>query len=185
MKTLTFCLFLLGFTFTACVDLKKDEYTQRITKLETALGKIEHKLLFNKLGSLPELKRQTEAVELRIKNYLVLDTIDLITGKKIQAYKIMIKNWTPIWKQFSQLKDGIKEESRTLKNLRKDIESGAGDRASYEQYLLFEKNKVTQLDVLLQDYLRLKKENLQTYQSLHKDLNLFSLELLRKHNLRQ
>jgi hypothetical protein len=97
----------------------------------------------------------------------------------------MIKNWTPIWKQFSQLKDGIKEESRTLKNLRKDIEAGVGDRASYEQYLLFEKNKVTQLDVLLQDYLRLKKETLQTYQSLHKDLNLFSLELLRKHNLRQ
>lgn len=185
MKTVTFCFLFIGFTFSACVDLKKDAYINRISKLERTLSITERKLHMNKLVSLPELKRQTGDVELRIKNYLVLDTMDLVTGKKIQAYKIMIKNWKPIGKQYSQLKNGIKEERRTLKNLRKDIEAGAGDRASYEQYLRFEKNKVMQLDVLLQEYVRLKKETLQTYHSLHKELNHFSLKLLRKHNLRQ
>lgn len=184
MKMKFLFLLTLVFTFFGCVDLKKEDYLKRISKLERALDNMEQKLQENQIDSLVAWKQTTNGVELRIKNYLTLDTIDLILGKKIDAYKLMRRNWIPLGKQFLQLKTVMSEERKTLKDLARDIEAGAGDRAAYEQYLLFEKNKIKQLEVLLQEYVKLKAETVRTYQTLHNELNLFSIELLRKYKLK-
>lgn len=184
MKLKFLFLFSLVFAFFGCVDLKKEDYLKRISKMERALDNLEQKLNANEIDSLVDWKQATNSLELRIKNYLTLDTIDLILGKKIDAYKLMRRNWNPLGKQFLQLKKEMKEERETLKNLEKDIENGAGDRAAYEQYLHFEKNKIKQLEVMMQEYVKLKVETLQTYHSLHNELNLFSIELLRKYKLK-
>lgn len=177
-------LLTLVFTFFGCVDLKKEDYLKRISKLEGSLEIMQQKLNANEIDSLADWKHSTNGVELRIKNYIMLDTIDLVLGKKIDAYKLMRRNWTPLGKQFLQLKKGMSEEKQTLKNLAKDIEAGAGDRSAYEQYLLFEKNKIKQLEVLLQEYVKLKEETIQTFSSLHDELNLFSIELYRNYKLK-
>ena len=95
----------------------------------------------------------------------------------------MRRNLKPLGKQNSQLKTAIREERRTLNALKSDIENGSGSRDKYESYILFEKNKINQVDVLLKEYLRLKEETLDTYHKLHPELNQLSLDLLRKHNL--
>ena len=112
-----------------------------------------------------------------------MDTINLVLGKKMDAYKIMRRNLKPLGKQNSQLKNAIREEQKTLKALKTDIESGSGSRDKYESYILFEKNKINQIEVLVKEYLRLKKEIVKTYRELHSELNQLSLDLLRQHNL--
>lgn len=173
------CCFLLF----SCADLKKDEQIKRISKLERRLVDLAHTRIKNEIDSLTALKIATNAVEMRIKTYLVLDTINLVLGKKMDAYKIMRKNLKPLGKQNSQLKTAIREEQRTLEALKADIESGSGSRDKYESYILFEKNKINQIEVLVEEYLRLKKETFNTYRELHPELNQLSLDLLRQHNL--
>jgi hypothetical protein len=167
----------------SCSDLKKDEQLKRIAKLEKRLSDIESVRIKNEIDTLTALKIATNAVEIRIKNYLVLDTIDMVLGKKMDTYKIMRRNLKPLGKQNSQLKTAIREERRTLNDLKVDIENGSGSRDKYESYILFEKNKISQVDVLLKEYLRFKEETLDTYHKLHPELNQLSLDLLRKHNL--
>jgi hypothetical protein len=169
----------------SCADLKKDEQLQRISRLDQRLNGIEKVRMKNEIDTLTALKIATNAVEIRIKNYLVLDTIDMVLGKKMDTYKIMRRNLKPIGKQNTQIKTAIREEQRTLTALKADIENGSGSRDKYESYILFEKNKINQVDVLLKEYLRLKKETLDTYLKLHPELNQLSLDLLRKHNLNQ
>jgi chromosome segregation ATPase len=95
----------------------------------------------------------------------------------------MRRNLKPLGKQNSQLKQAIREEQKTLKALKSDIENGSGSRDKYESYILFEKNKINQLQTLLDEYLRLKQETLTTYRELHPELYLLSLDLIRKYNL--
>jgi hypothetical protein len=151
--------------------------------LEKGLTLIEKERFKNEIDTLTALKIATNAVEIRIKNYLVLDTINLVLGKKMDAYKIMRRSLKPLGKQNSQLKQAIREEQKSLKALKSDIEDGSGSRDKYESYILFEKNKVKQLQILLDEYLRLKQETLATYRKLHPELNQLSLDLVRKHNL--
>ncbi len=173
-----FCLLLFS-----CADLKKDEQLKRISKLEKTLDTIHQDREKNEIDTLTALKTLTNAVEIRIKTYLVLDTINLVLGKKMDAYKIMRRNLKPLGKQNSQLKTTILEERKTLKNLRVDIENGSGSRDKYESYILFEKNKIKQIQILFEEYRRLKNETLNTYRELHDELNQLSLALLRKHYL--
>lgn len=156
---------------------------KRISKLEKQIVLIENERSENEIDTLTALKIATNAVEIRIKNYLVLDTINLVLGKKMDAYKIMRRSLKPLGKQNSQLKQAIREEQKTLKALKSDIENGSGSRDKYESYILFEKNKVNQLQTLLDEYLRLKEETMATYRALHPELNQLSLDLVRKHNL--
>ena len=114
-----------------------------------------------------------------------MDTINLVLGKKMDAYKIMRRNLKPLGKQNSQLKNALKEEAQVLKSLKLDINNGSGSREKYESYILFEKNKINQIQVLLDEYLKLKRETLKTYHELHPELNQFSIELIRKNNLQQ
>ena len=103
----------------------------------------------------------------------------------MDAYKIMRRNLKPLGKQNSQLKNALKEEAQVLKSLKLDINNGSGSREKYESYILFEKNKINQIQVLLDEYLKLKRETLKTYHELHPELNQFSIELIRKNNLQQ
>jgi hypothetical protein len=62
-----------GILLSSCADLKKDEQLQRISKLEQRLSGIEKMIIKNQIDTLTALKMATNAVEIRIKNYLVLD----------------------------------------------------------------------------------------------------------------
>jgi predicted nucleic acid-binding Zn-ribbon protein len=167
----------------SCSDLKKDEQLKRISKLEKEIRLIENERSINEIDTLTALRTATNAVEIRIKNYLVMDTINMVLGKKMDAYKIMRRSLKPLGKQNSQLKQAIREEEKSLKALKTDIENGAGSRDKYESYILFEKNKINQLQTLLDEYLKRKKETMDTYRQLHPELNQLSLELVRKYNL--
>ncbi|MDP4761063.1 MAG: hypothetical protein NWR96_05465 [Crocinitomicaceae bacterium] len=185
MKALHVMLISIGLFFVSCADLKKDDQMKRIGQLKQRIDQIEQKRKANEIDTLMAMKVSTNAVEIRIKTYLILDTINLVLGKKMDAYKIMRRNLKPLGKQNSQLKNALKEEAQVLKSLKLDINNGSGSREKYESYILFEKNKINQIQVLLDEYLKLKRETLKTYHELHPELNQFSIELIRKNNLQQ
>mgnify|MGYP000247283509 FL=1 len=82
--------------------------------------------------------------------------------------------------QYLKVKEGIKEEKRVLKQLRKDINEGRGERNRYAEYIRFERQKVSQLSSLTTEFLRAKEQFFKDYALLYPPIEAFSRTLLQK-----
>ena len=82
--------------------------------------------------------------------------------------------------QYLKVKEGIKEEKRVLKQLRKDINEGRGERNRYAEYIRFERQKVSQLSSLTTEFLRTKEQFFKDYALLYPPIEAFSRTLLQK-----
>lgn len=63
------------------LDKERKEYFNQLDQLESEINALESKLLSNEIDTLAALQLATNSVELRIKNYLVLDTINMSLAK--------------------------------------------------------------------------------------------------------
>ena len=61
-----------------------------------------------------------------------------------------------------------------LCKLLSDISKGYGKRESYNEYIQFEKNKVTQIKVLYDEYVKMRAQFLEMYNELYIELDTFS-----------
>lgn len=66
----------------SCSDFSRKEQINKVNKLEKELGKLEQDLIANKIDTLSGLRSAINSVEIRIKNNLYLDTINMALGKK-------------------------------------------------------------------------------------------------------
>jgi hypothetical protein len=178
MQRLFFILSLFSL-LTGCKANNKDQIA-RIQKLSISLDSLEQNLVKNEIDTLAALGVATNAVELRIKNHYNLDSIDYEFGKKMDEYKVMRRSLGPLGKNYVDIKKGIIEERSVLKNLTNDISNNIGTHEENETNIQFEKEKVNQLAVLLKEYLIEKNKTMTTFQKLHKELDSFSLKLLKK-----
>ena len=71
-----------------------------------------------------------------------------------------------------------------LQRLRKDIAEGRGERHRYTEYIRFERQKITQLQLLCKDFLRAKDQFYKDYERLYPPIEAFSQTLLRKNQQR-
>jgi hypothetical protein len=94
----------------------------------------------------------------------------------------MRRAFGPLGSQFQKSKKSLREERETLKKLRTDIENGSGEREKYSDYISFEKEKIKKISILIDDYVKQKNKNMNTFHSLHPELNEFSLSLLTKND---
>ena len=175
-------ILLILFIVNSCsfLDSEREKYYQEIDEMESNLSALEKKLLANEIDTLAALKLATNAVEIRIKNNLVLDTIDMTLAKKLNDYKIMRRSLGPLGSTFQKSKNSISEERQMIKNLRTDIENGTGERDKYPNYITFEKEKIKKISILIDDYIAGKNKTMNTFNELHDELNMFSLSLLPK-----
>ncbi|MFM7466454.1 MAG: hypothetical protein ACKO2O_00965 [Crocinitomicaceae bacterium] len=162
------------------LDKERKEYFNQLDQLASEINALESKLLSNEIDTLAALQLATNSVELRIKNYLVLDTINMPLAKKLNEYKVMRRALGPLGAQFQKGKKSLREERETLKKLRTDIENGSGEREKYGDYISFERDKVKKISILIDDYVKQKNKNMNTFLTLHPELNEFSLSLLTK-----
>jgi len=176
-----FVLSIIGF-LSSCADLNKEKQLKKVALLNISLDSLEKELSVVKIDSMESLKLSTSTVELRIKTYLFSDKIDVELSGKMNAYKRMRRALNPLGKAYSKVKNGIMEERGVLKNLKADIENGFGEREKYDEYIAFETNKISSLSVLLNDYKEQKEVVFKTYNQLHDELYMFSMELMAKHN---
>lgn len=166
----------------SCSDFSKKEQINKVNKLEKELGKLEQDLMANKIDTLSGLRSAINSVEIRIKNNLYLDTINMAFGKKMDDYKRMRRSLGPIGKSFEQLKMGVIEEKEALKNLKLDIQNGEGERNLYDQHITFESTKIKQLNTLLISYKGSKSEAMEAFRRLHKELDSLSMTLINSTN---
>jgi len=176
---LTF-LILIGFILFSCIDSKKEGFIHNVDKLTEKLDSLEKVILESKIDTIASWQQNASSVELRIKNNLYVTKVDVDFAKKMDDYKRMRRMLNPINRNYVKTKEAIEEEKLALANLKKDIENGAGKRDKYSEYIEFEKGKIKQIQLLIEDYLNTKNEALEIHNRLHNDLNSFSLSLLKK-----
>ena len=176
---LLFFVALIGL-FTSCADLQKKEQLAKIDVMNQTLDSLEKELITQKIDTLPELKLSTSTVELRIKQNLFMDKVDIELGKKMDAYKRMRRALGPLGKAYGKVNKSVLEIREAIKNLSSDIENGYGERNKYDEYITFEKDKITKITILLNDYKEQKESVFKTYFELHNELYTFSMELLKK-----
>jgi Mg2+ and Co2+ transporter CorA len=179
MKKFILLSFVGVFTF-ACVDFNRDYLLQKVSKIDQQLLEIEGKLKDERLNDVSTIKLNIMQTELRIKQNLHLDTIDIALAKKLDAYKGMRRSIKPMLQQYLKVREGINEEKRVLKQLRKDIKEGRGERNRYPEYIRFERQKVRQLSSLTTEYLRTKELFFKDYARLYPPIEAFSRALLQK-----
>ena len=180
MKKIIYLVLLLGFTLVSCADLQREQHLRQLAKQHSKLQDLSAQLDRNTITEVAQIKNNTIQTELRIKQHLHLDTINLELAQKLEAYKLMRKSIKPLMQQFVKIRKGIKEEKHTLLNLKQDIKAGRGNRQHYGDYIRFERQKIKQLQALTNDYLIARKTFYKDYKRLYPSIEAFSLELLNK-----
>lgn len=168
-----------GLLLTSCMDLKTSEQLERITSMNQTIDSVETVFNEHKLDSISKISLRAYGVENRIKNNYRSDTINMELGRKMDAFKVMRRNLGPLGKSRRLIPKSIDEEREKLKELKSDIENGNGEREKYAEFILFEEEKVSQLRILLNQYVDKKEASLKTYNELYEELNAFSMSLLK------
>lgn len=179
MKSILSLLF-IGLLISSCGNAKKEAFLKQITDLEKQLEDIEKNLEANQIDTIAGVKIAASTVENRIKHHLVMDKIDLELGSKMDEFKRTRKKLNPLGSNFNKIRRGIEEEKIALLNLKTDIENGAGEKEKYAEHIDFEKNKIEQLQVLIDDFLRSRKEFYDAFNRLYPELYHLSMTLLEK-----
>ena len=164
----------------SCHDVNKQKQLDQVSQLIKTVDSIQTVHRNTHSDSIPIVIFNVTDVELRIKRHYKTDTIDLALGKKMDEYKLIRKRLSPNGKTALKIEQGSKEEKEALERLRNDIETGAGDRSKYNEYIAFERNKVEQLNVLLKQMVGIQEQCMASYRKLHEEMDSFSRELLRK-----
>lgn len=180
VRSLVAILALGALFFSSCMDLETSTRLERIASMEQTIDSVEVVFAEHKLDSMAVLSIRAYDVENRIKKNYTADTIDMELGRKMDAFKVMRRNFNPMGKAMSAIPTSIEELREKLSQLKTDIENGDGKREKYDEYLSFEEAKVAQLRALLTDFVETKIASLKTYDELYEELNAFSHSLLKK-----
>ncbi|MAO32219.1 MAG: hypothetical protein CL824_01820 [Crocinitomicaceae bacterium] len=180
MKKLFFFSLTIIFISFGCADINRSKQIKNIDTMIEYLDSTSTIIHSFKPDSLSRMANNSTNVEIRIKNYLINDTIDLELGKKMDAYKIMRRSIGVLRKNHSKIKALVKEESITLNQLKTDINNGSGRREKYDEYIAYEQNKCKQIKIVFDEFIKTKKAVYTTYNRYHKELNEFSLSLIKK-----
>lgn len=172
---------LLSLSLFSCADFNRDQLLHQVAKEQKKLSQLNAQLAANVISDVATLKNNTMQTELRIKQNLHLDTINLELAKQLEEFKLMRKSLKPLMKQYLKARKGIDEEKKVLNNLKRDVQDGRGERQRYAEYIRFEKQKVQQLQELTNDYLRSRAQFYQDYHRLFPPVEAFSRTLIQKH----
>lgn len=178
-STLIFFGILFAIAVVSCTDMNKTEHLASINDLSLQLDSIETILNENHVDSIAEKVLQTNGVELRIKRHYVSDTIDREFGRKMDRYKLMRRAMPKLGSMENKVVQSVNEERTALANLKTDIDNASGERDKYDEYIAFEKEKVNQIKVLLNDFVTKKVEVMQTYDEMHEEMYNYSMSLVK------
>jgi hypothetical protein len=164
----------------SCSDIGRADHLKSISQMNTSLDSIQKELYANQIDTLPQLINALMHTELRISQNYHSDTIDMEMGKKMDAFKRSRKKLKPLGKRYSDVRVGILEEQDVLKKLEKDITNGNGNRKKYGEYVTFELNKVDQLRILLNSYIKEKNATLKELERTFPEMYALSMSLKAK-----
>lgn len=115
----------------------------------------------------------------KIKDNYQEDTIAYELAKTLDAYKEVELALTINEGNIAKAKQAISESIESIQNLQHDIEKGVNDRTAYPEYIQFEQEKLEKIEELLNYYITTSKTYQQRYDTLHSEVNQFSLDLIK------
>lgn len=164
----------------SCQDLKKDGQIKAIEQLEQKRDSIDQIFSEIKSDSTTLVIANAVFLEEQLRRRYEFDTLNLELGKKINEYKMIIKQLPPVLDLMDTLRERLQEEEETLHNLKTDIEKAAGDKAKYDEYIAFEQQKIMEIETQLQNALAYRKRSLDAYGRLDLEMRTFSKNLEKK-----
>ncbi|MFM6965399.1 MAG: hypothetical protein ACKOWM_07475, partial [Sphingomonadales bacterium] len=113
MKTILF-IALIALGFYSCADFNRDQLLNHVDKQQQQLEQLSLQLEKHVMKDVATLKNDAMQTELRIKQNLHLDTINMELARQLEEFKLMRKSINPLMKQYLKAKNGIKEEMAVL-----------------------------------------------------------------------
>ncbi|MFM8964007.1 MAG: hypothetical protein ACKOGD_09220, partial [Sphingomonadales bacterium] len=99
MKRILF-ISLIGLTLLSCADFDREKLLQQVDKQQKHVQKLELQLEKFVINDVATLKNDALQTELRIKQNLHLDTINMELARQLEEFKLMRKSISPLMKQY-------------------------------------------------------------------------------------
>ena len=194
----------------SCADLERERQLAEIKTLASRTDSLSVALKEHRIDTLASIQNTINNLELRIRNNYTADTISESLGLKMEEFRMLKKfflvkheeegeeeareknenksainlNKETLGSAYVILKRGIQSEKKALNALKSDVQNGFGKRNKYDEYISFEKEKVHQLGVLLENYKTHKNSVLNRFEAVQTDLNNFASGLEEKKALK-
>jgi vacuolar-type H+-ATPase subunit I/STV1 len=171
MKYVFFILGLL--VLTSCLDMSKQQHLDQLSNLDKRIDSIQVEFEQLKKDTIEEIIYTMKETNIKIKDNIGDDTIDLETAKKLEDYGKIFRQLSAVEGYNNKILFGSQEVKNSVEKLYRDIESGNGERVNYEKFVKFETKKVKELHSLLIDLERVQRENIQAFQKVNPEIEKF------------
>ncbi|HLW40246.1 MAG TPA: hypothetical protein VKX31_07635 [Brumimicrobium sp.] len=162
-------IFLSAFFFTSCGNESQQKYLQEVDEMEAVLDSL-YLIAFNApLDRIPQdsLIASVRKTLNNVKRNYNSDTIDYEMAKKLDAYKEIENALSINSGNLAKAKQAIEDTQKKVEALEYDIRKGINDRNSYQNFIEFEKNKIKEIENVLEYYLEKHHAYQTRYDSLH------------------
>jgi hypothetical protein len=156
------------FAVASCANGEKKAYIAEVDEMIVRLDSLKVIADANVLDSLPYIIDRVKKNTKRFAESYKGDTINLEIGEMMSSYKDVRKGLSRNSGNLAKVRVSIPETLEKLNDLKSDISHGVGERDKYREYILFEREKVRQIDTLLSIYLR----NNNRYLTLYDEMNI-------------
>lgn len=142
---------------TSCQDKKRTQQINELEKLTGTLDSLNEIAESNRVDTLPLLINHIKENTFRFSQLYVADSIDYEKARLMKDYKEIRKAMSKNSGNLAKVRQSIPEIKEKANDLKTDIKNGAGEREKYDEYIGFEKNKLFQVEEILNYYLETKE----------------------------
>lgn len=175
MKKIIFALVSCLILF-ACHDVKKQKQLDKVESLISKINSIRQTWNSAQIEDLTKMIDEVNAVTKTIyRKSNNLDTISIEWAQKLEDYKYISTGLSFFQASNDGMRRNIYEASQSLEQLNSEIKNAQGDRSKYDDNILFEEKKVTELANFLQKMLVTKTICINSHKRLHNEIEAYSV----------
>lgn len=167
-------LFLLWALFQSCSDFKQKGQLNKVERIQKSISTLQSTLEEGFPDTLSSMRLNMMQTELKIKNNLILDSVDNSFGADMDAYKMARKSIKSINKQYITIKKTLLKSKIRVDALYSDISQGFGKRNAYEKYIATEHKNTLLIEKRIDELLNEVKQVCDQYRLLHPKLMALS-----------
>lgn len=169
-----YLIILLPLLFWGCQDQQKSAYLNDLEKMNVKLDSLAVVSQNQRTDSSRQVINSIEMTIERVKENYFADTIDLELAAMMNSYKDAQKVLSSNTGNLAKARDAIPEVQEKVQHLQHDIENGAGDRERYTEYINFEKDKIEEIETILDYYISTNQEYINKYRTIHPKVKNFA-----------
>ncbi|MEX1191220.1 MAG: hypothetical protein WEA99_04550 [Brumimicrobium sp.] len=173
---------IIGFIIlSGCQDKKKQTYLKEINAMDFKIDSLDKVSKEKRVDTINSIVMSVRSTISSVKDVYFADTIDMKIATMMNEYKEIRKVLSSNTGNISKATKALPEVKQKLKDLEHDINEGVGEREKYQEYINYEKNKIEEIESLLDYYIITNDKYISRYDSLHPLVVNFA-DSLKAHN---